>query len=276
MLDFIIDQSLCIRCGLCAADCPVSIIDMRSGWPAIAPAREAACLKCQHCLAICPTAALSILGKHPGDSLPLKADSFPDPDRLAMLIRGRRSVRSYRPDDLDPGLIRSLLETAWYAPTGHNDRGVRFTVIDQGAVLAKLREDALARVAELAQAKQLPTGLEFFATFPRSWQRNQVDVIFRGAPHLLIASAPKAATVPRHDCLIALATFDLLAQASGVGTVWNGLATWFFERIAPDWLARLGVPDDHQLGYIMGFGKPGVVYQRTVQHTPAEIVVADW
>jgi len=276
MLDFSIDQSLCIRCGLCAADCPVNIIDLRGGWPAIPAPKEAACLRCQHCLAICPTAAVSILGKHPGDSLPLRADSFPDPEKLARLIRGRRSVRSYSPADLDPELIRSLLASAWHAPTGHNDRGVRFTVIDQGAVLSRLREEALARVAELARARALPAGLEFFATFPRSWQRNRDDMIFRGAPHLLVASAPKGSTVPRHDCLIALATFDLLAQAAGVGTVWNGLATWFFERIAPDWLERLGIPGDHQLGYMMSFGKPAVVYQRTVQHEPADIVVADW
>lgn len=276
MLEFTIDQNLCIRCGQCAADCPVNIIDLQSGWPAIPDRKEAACLRCQHCLAICPTAALSILGKHPADSLPLAAGDFPDPEKLARLVRGRRSVRHYSQADLDPALIRSLLETAWYAPTGHNDRGVRFTVIDQGATLARLREELLAKVAELAKTKQLPAGLEYFATFPRAWQRNQTDVVFRGAPHLLIATAPQNVTFPRHDCLIALATFELLAQASGVGTVWNGLATWFFEEIAPDWLARLGVPADHQLGCIMSFGKPAVVYPRTVQHEPADIIVADW
>jgi len=254
---------------------PARIIDLDSGFPAIPQKKEAACFRCQHCLAICPTAALSILGRRPQESLPL-AGHLPDPERLARLIRGRRSVRRYRGENLAPALIRRLLETAWHAPTGHNDRGVRFTVIADKDQLARLRAEVLDRVAEAARQKSLPAGLEFFSTFVRAWKHNHEDVIFRGAPHLLIASAPSGGTTPLQDCLVALSSFDLLAQSSGVGTVWNGLATWVFERIAPDLKARLQLPAGHRVGYMMSFGPPEAVYQRTVQHEPADIVFAAW
>jgi hypothetical protein len=87
MLQFKIDQGKCTLCGLCARDCPVNIIDMDAGWPRIAAENEPACLGCQ----VCPTAALSPLGRKPEDSLPL-AGAFPEPDRLATLIKGRQIV----------------------------------------------------------------------------------------------------------------------------------------------------------------------------------------
>ncbi len=150
MLKFEIDQDKCTRCGLCAKDCPVSIIDMQAGTPAIAPEREAACFKCQHCLAICPTGALAILGKKPWDSRPLKGN-LPDPDQLETLIKGHRSVRRYRDENLEPELLQRLLDAAWQAPTGHNARQVRFTLIDDKKAIARFQERTMTAPAQVVR-----------------------------------------------------------------------------------------------------------------------------
>lgn len=71
--------------------------------------------------------------------------------------------------------------------------------------------------------------------------------------------------------MIALTTFELYAQACGIGTLWNGIATWAIEEMLPEMRQRLGIPDDHAFGYAMLFGKPAVRYARTVQHHPPEI-----
>lgn len=275
MLQFTINQDLCTRCGECAADCPANIIDLHGGYPDIPGDKKARCYRCQHCLAICPTGALSILGLHPEESRPL-AGNLPDPRQLDTLIRGRRSVRRYRDENLDPALIRQLLETAWHAPTGHNARKVLFTVVDDRQVLHELRDEAMARIAEAVKAKSLPEGLEFFAHFVRVWQSRKQDVIFRGAPHFVVASAPKSCTTPSQDCLIALASFDLLAQNHGIGTLWSGLITWTIELILPDLRERIGIPQDHEIGYVMSFGPPAVHYPRTAQYHHAQISRARW
>ena len=59
--------------------------------------------------------------------------------------------------------------------------------------------------------------------------------------------------------------FELLAQANEIGTLWNGMLKWAFEDILPDLKKRIGIPDDHMIGYIMVFGKPAVKYARTVE-----------
>ena len=240
------------------------------GYPTIAQDKEASCYKCQHCLAICPTAAVSILGLKPGNSLPLTGN-FPAPEQLELLIKGRRSVRRYQEENLEPELLQRLLEVAWHAPTGVNSRQVRFTVVDDRAKLARLRDEVMASLGRLVRENALPEGLGFFADFVRLWEEQGIDTLFRGAPHLLVASAPQAVVSPLQDCMIALSYFELYAQANGVGTVWDGLAKWAINDLVPETRRTLGIPPDHVIGYAMAFGRPAVHYARTVQHGPALI-----
>jgi nitroreductase/NAD-dependent dihydropyrimidine dehydrogenase PreA subunit len=270
MLSFEIDSQRCTHCGECAADCPARIIVMDEGVPTITPDKEASCYRCQHCFAICPTGAVSILGLKPADSRPL-AGAFPDPDALEMLIKGRRSVRRYKQENLEPELIQRLLDVAWSAPTGMNSRDVLFTVVDDREKMATIRGEVMVGIAQLASDGALPEGMEFFADFARLWEEKQVDTLFRGAPHLLVASAPLGCVSPVPDCMIALSYFELFAQSMGVGTVWNGLAKWAINDLLPRTRQRLGIPDDHVIGYVMSFGRPALRYRRTVQRGPANI-----
>lgn len=271
MLAFTVDEQKCTRCGLCAADCPARIIvQPGDDLPTIAPEREAACYRCQHCLAICPTGAVSILGLRPEESRPL-AGNYPAPGALATLIKGRRSVRSYLDENLDPALLQRLLEVAWHAPTGVNARQVRFTVVDDRQKLAALRGEVMAGLARLVRENALPERFAYFANFVALWEEKVIDTLFRGAPHLLVTSVPQSAPTPQADGLIALAYFELFAQANGVGTVWDGLARYAIDELLPETRRTLGIPDDHLIGYVMAFGKPAVSYARTVQHRPAII-----
>lgn len=274
MLDFKIDRDKCISCGGCAADCPVLIIDMQGGYPLIYESKEKQCIRCQHCLAICPTAALSILGKDPQASRSL-AGNLPQPDQLSTLIRGRRSVRRFLDESLDSQLIHDLLHTAWHAPSGHNARQVNFFVIEDRAVLIALREAAYLGIKEAVAIAQLPARLSFFRSFIPAWEKNGIDTLFHDAPHLLVVSAPKRIPTSEADCLIALTSFELLAQCQGLGTSWNALAKWTIEKIVPQLSTQLGIPKDHSIGYCMSFGRPAMAYHRTVQHDAAPITTIE-
>ena len=270
MLDFTINPSTCTRCGECVADCPARIIVMEEGLPTIAPEKEVACYRCQHCLTICPTGAVSILGLTPTGSRPL-AGGYPDADKLETLIKGRRSVRRYRPENLEPELLQRLLDVAWHAPTGMNSRDVLFTLVDDREKLAGLRDEVMAGLGRLVREAKLPEGMEFFADFVRVWEEKGMDILFRGAPHLLIASAPRQGACPVPDCLIALSYFELFAQNLGVGTVWNGLTKWAINDLLPETRQRLGIPEEHVIGYVMSFGRPALRFHRTVQRGPAAV-----
>ncbi len=270
MLQFSVNPALCIQCGACSDDCPASIITMTASGPAIAADKQSLCYRCQHCLAICPAGALSILGLQPENSINL-ASRLPAPEQMAALIKGRRSVRHYAKEDLAPELIARLLETAWHAPTGVNARQVRFTVIDTRAKMQRFRETILQALADLGESKTLPAHMERFLPFVQAWREEQRDIIFRDAPHLVLASTPKDAPTPIQDCLIALSYFELYAQSCQVGTVWAGLAYLAVEALLPRLQMMLELPENHLPGYAMLFGKPAVLYARGVQHENAPI-----
>lgn len=270
MIDFKVNQATCIRCSKCVTECPARIISMDDGIPFITQEKEALCYKCEHCLSICPAASISILGYDPENSLPLTGN-LPDSAQMELLIKGRRAVRQYRPENLEPDVIKNLLEVACYAPTGRNTRQVRFTVVDNRVKLTEIRDEMMAKLVKISNGPGFPAGMEFFSGYVKQWEEARVDFIFRGAPHFIIASAPKDMPTPSEDCVIALATFELYAQTLGVGTVWDGLAKWLISEILPEFKTRLGIPEDHIIGYAMAFGKPAVSYARTVQHEPAGI-----
>jgi len=263
MIEFVVDDAKCIRCGECVSDCPVGIIALKESGPALIADKAKQCLKCQHCLAVCPTAAISVLGRNPADSKPL-AEQLPSAKQVETLIRGRRSVRRFLSEPVASATISRLLRTAAHAPTGRNNLGVLFTVVEDQATMKQLREETLAEIREVVDAGRLPKGMEFFAGIVKAWDRG-VDVIFRDAPHLLIVSTPKAGPTSAADGYIALCTFELLACSLGLGTLWNGFANWALVDIAPQVGAKLGVPESHELVYVMLFGQPAVQYHRTVQ-----------
>ncbi|MFH1217090.1 MAG: nitroreductase family protein [Pseudomonadota bacterium] len=270
MIQFQIDEERCIQCGECAIDCPAGVISMDS-YPKMS--NEEGCFQCQHCLAVCPTGAVSILGKDPDASTSL-AGNFPDPGKLETLIKGRRTVRRYSEKDLPPELIDELIDIANYAPTGVNNQGVLYTVIRETTVMNAFREAVMTRLAKIRDDGKLPEGFlgQYIGFAVQAWQDDGKDILFRGAPHLLLTSAPKDAPCPAQDTLIALTTFQLIAHARGVGTVWDGMFMMALS-LCPDLSVILGIPENHTIGYAMAFGEPAVEYHRTVQRGPASVNV---
>lgn len=263
MLNFKVDESLCTKCGLCSGECPVGIISMDE-FPTISSENEIQCFKCQHCLAICPTGALSILDKDPKNSIK-NSRKLPDPLAMSELIKTRRSVRKYKKEGLDKNLIQELLETSSYAPTGHNGNNVHFTVVSDVETMHKLRDMTYASIKQAGESGALDPNFGFIYEFQKQWEGKGVDVVFRDAPHLVIASVPKSSVSPLPDGLIALSYFELLANAHGIGTLWNGMIKWAINDIDPELRKTIGIPDDHLIAYVMLFGKPAVKYARSIQ-----------
>ena len=259
-----VDQSRCTKCDLCVLDCPSRIIE-RAGdaVPFIRPENEERCIRCQHCLAVCPTAAVSIFGRDPARSLPLAAGSFPSPAQMISLVRGRRSVRRYRDENVDPKLLQQLLAALGNVPTAVNRMPLTFAVIDDKDAMQRFRTRTLTALAEAVKAGRVPEQHAYLVHAVPAWIDQKVDVIFRGAPHLLVVSAGPESVCPTEDVNLALAYFELLAQSAGLGTVWCGLAKMAMELL-PELKDAVGLEPGH-FYYTMLFGLPAVRYARTVQ-----------
>jgi nitroreductase/NAD-dependent dihydropyrimidine dehydrogenase PreA subunit len=305
MLDFRVQSDRCNHCGLCVLDCPARIIEMGDDkLPSVSSESQENCLECQHCLAICPTGAVSVFGLNPNDSLPGRdimgtgseptgmdpaetaygevpvpifsrplpqsAEVWPRLEQMTHLLRGRRSVRHYRDENVDSRLIDRLLATVANAPTGVNNRSLTFTVIADKDQLHRLREKTMQALVKAAGEGRIPERFAYIHTAISAYVEHQADVIFRGAPHVLIVSAPPDSPCATEDVAIALAYFELLAQSAGLGTVWCGLLKLALES-APELKPLLDLRPGHHY-YAMLFGPPAIHYARTVQRDNAATV----
>lgn len=264
MLDFKIDSDKCTQCGICSKECPTLIINGKNGIPEIKEGKEKNCIKCQHCLAVCPTGALSIFGKNPDDSTPTSAPT-PNAEELSNLIKTRRSIRKFKKEELSQAIREQLLETAAYAPTGHNKNNVLLTVTETKSDLEKVRSiiyDAIKK----AQGEGLLTGpLAMYGSFLKVWEEKGIDILFRDAPHLIIASAPSDDSNGIPNSVISLSYFELAANSMGIGTLWDGLLKIVFDNIAPELKSKLSIPENHTIGYMMVYGLPATKYARSIQ-----------
>ncbi len=231
-----------------------------------------ACIRCQHCLAICPVGAVSIFGLNPKNSVRVPGN-LPELDDMTTLVRGRRSCRNYQARDVDHELLEDILTSAWHAPTGCNTQQVLFTVISKKEKLRQFFEwimPELMKVKDLPKFKDNPA-LGFIQYVTNEWSTKGTDALFRGAPHLLVASVSDKAACGNEDAIIALSYFELLANSAGLGTVWDGIAYYAMTIFVPEAKKYLGIPDNHTIGYSMAFGYPAIHYQRTVQRIPSKI-----
>lgn len=267
MLNLTIDPNKCTRCGLCVRDCPARIIKQEGLYvPHIGSDQEPLCYQCQHCLAVCPTAALSILGRNPADSVLLTAGSLPSLDQVDRFVRGRRSIRQYRDENVDPGLIKRLLATLSNVPTGVNRRELTFTVIDDREVMQGIRTNIYKALAA-AGTGDVP---EYLTNAAAAYFDQKEDRVFRGAPHALLISAPPDAPCPTQDVALALAYFEFLAQSAELGTVWWGMLKSILEAM-PELKPIFKLQSDH-VYYAMLFGNPAIHFARTVQRDDAAII----
>jgi nitroreductase/Pyruvate/2-oxoacid:ferredoxin oxidoreductase delta subunit len=271
MLQFHVDDSRCIHCLICVADCPSRIIEgRRDTLPSIVAGKEDACIHCQHCLAVCPTGAISIFGRNPDDSLSLTQDVLPSYAQMSRLLRGRRSVRQYKDENVDPALLHELLTTLANGPTGVNRSELTLHVIADKAVMARFQDQVMAGLSAAVEEGRMPARYAYLQA-ALSWRRDYaVKFLFRNAPHLLIVSAPPDAPCPAQDVALTLANFDLLAQSAGLGSVWWGMMMMVLD-IVPTLKTFLDLPADH-LCYGMLFGIPAVQYHRTVQRDDGAII----
>ncbi len=260
-LNFTIDKEKCIHCGLCIQDCMSCIIEFdEDKFPKIVDGGEKRCFQCQHCLAICPVGAISVFNKNPENSAPTENNI--NPDDMLNLIKGRRSCRYYKNENLPYETFAKLKEMLNYTPTGCNDRGLHFTFVEDAEVMKGIREYTISKLQKLL--KPVHKGfLKKFAKYKDKLVQGE-DCIYRNAPHMVVVSIDKNSRCVDIDPIIALSYFELYAQTLGLGTLWCGLAKACIEFM-PALKEKLNIPNNYKISYVMLFGAPDISYKRSIQ-----------
>jgi ferredoxin len=232
----------CTGCGLCVAACPASLVRQAGpGEPPHAlPGRESHCIGCGHCVIACPTRAFVHALLPAADFEPIRRKELPPPAALRHLLMARRSCRTYAPEALAREAVLSLIESVRHAPTGHNMRQVGYVVVDGPARMDAARRLVLDWIATEVAARTPRAAELHLAGAARAAGRGK-DVIFRGAPHVVVAYAPTQGISPEVDAVIAASWLEIAAAAAGYGACWCGYLM-FALAAHPPVGAALGIP----------------------------------
>lgn len=259
--NLVIDKEKCINCGMCIEDCIAGALEFdENKVPRFAEGGEARCIECQHCLAVCPMGAVSVLNKNPDNSDKVQEHN---PEQVLNLIKSRRSIRQYKSENVPAETIEKLKNMLNWSPTGCNFHKLHFAFVEDRAVMDKIRSYVNEKLVKILTSSPLGKIAGKFAHYKDALVKGE-DVIFRGAPHMVVVSVPVNAPCANIDPVIALSYFELYAQSLGVGTCWCGFAE-ICMQLFPEIACAIHVPDGYKVSYVMLFGLPDVKYSRTTQ-----------
>ena len=222
---FSVDKFRCTRCGSCIAVCPIRILkmDAETRRPVMTNRGDKICIKCGHCVTVCPHRAVSIQHMKPDMLHPLRHDWRIKPEKLEHFLKGRRSIRNFKSEPVDKKKLEKLIDAARYAPSGVNRQPVRWEVIYYKDRVRGLSEHVVSWMRrQMEDDSPLAKSLRM-KRIVAAWDNNN-DWVCRGAPHIIIAYAPKNDMAAAQACTIALTYLELAAASAGIGTCWAGYA----------------------------------------------------
>ena len=158
-------------------------------------------------------------------------------------IKSRRSIRKYRDEQIKNEEIAMILESAIYAPTGHNDQPWHFTVIQNKELIDEMSVKSKKMMAE--------SPVEWMANMGKAEHLH----LFYNAPTVVVVSGKKGAVSPFADCCAAIQNMLVTAESLDIGSCWIGLVKFFFEN--PENVAKFNLPEDYEPYYAVCLGYKG-------------------
>lgn len=256
---FTVDQSKCKKDGICASECPISIVRMGDdGFPVMLA--EALCINCGHCVSVCPQGAITLKTMQPENLAAIQENLLPGQDQVEHFLTSRRSIRAYKSRPVDRKALEKLVSTAGYAPSGHNTQPVEWLVVENPDEVRRLSGIVVDWMRYMIKEKPEMAGPLHMDMVVAGWDAG-MDVICRGAPHVVVAHGQKKNPMAPAACTIALTYLELAAYSMGLGACWAGYfgvaATAF-----PPMIQALGLPEGHQAFGAMMLGYPKFKYHR--------------
>lgn len=150
-------------------------------------------------------------------------------------IMTRRSVRSFKEEQIKDEELDLIIQAGTHAPSGMNKQSWQFTVVqnkEKIELLAKVVREALGR----------DEGYNFYAP-----------------PTLIMLSNDKENSNGLADCSCALENIFLMANSLGIGSCWiNQLKTICDEVKVREALTSFGIPENHIVWGMASIGYPAI------------------
>lgn len=248
----VINEQLCIGCGLCSEVCVANNLKMVNGK---ATTQLENCLMCAHCQAICPKEAIRMNGYELGVKQQEKAVHL-NPEEVLDVLRFRRSIRHFQQQEISHGVILQILEAGRLMHTAKNTQDLSFVVLQQ-------QKDEVEQMAVSLFRKVKP-----FANLLSAMNRNkEVDdhFFFFEAPLVIVVLAKN-----KTNGILAAQNMEFVAEANGLGCLYSGFFT-IAANVSNKLKKALDVPKGKKVAMTLVMGYPNVAYKRSAQRKKLQV-----
>lgn len=146
---------------------------------------------------------------------------------LLNMIKTRRSVRRFRPEQITHEELQAILQAGLWAPSA-GGRQSPIMLVCQNAAL----NDTLGRLNRAAFGPAKSDDTHFVSKTQKSIADDDgIESGFYGAPTVVALCAPEGAVYGVHDCSAAAENMCLAAWGLGIGSCYVGRAEKTFESV---------------------------------------------
>ena len=203
-----------------------------------------------------------------------------DTTELVRLMASRRSCRNYQDREISRDTLDDLVKIGITAPSGTNSQKWTFTVLDRREQVNKLGNrialffQKLNKMAEnplLRLMSRLFGGntlgnyhRRYYESVKRGlveWEEEGRDLLFHGAPAIILVGSEPGASCPAEDALLATQNILLGAHSLGLGSCLIGFAVSAMQH-DPAIKDLLDIPREEKIYSVIALGYPNENYQR--------------
>lgn len=277
-----IDQSSCIRCGKCIRICPATLFDADRATKEIHVSNVEHCIGCGHCVAICPTNSIEHSTFPESTVHAFNRTALPTAESVELLIKSRRSNRSFSSKAVPKEFLEKILEAAHRAPTASNEQELEYTVVTDPEKLHQISAATLEVFEDILKKIRPVKGLvklfapEVIALIPQFEEMladfaNGKDRILRHAKAVILIHTSPKARFGKQDANLAYQNASLMAESLNVAQFYTG-----FVCVANDNDSRkrrlnklLGIEGKIHAG--MALGMPSLLFEKFIDRNQQKI-----
>lgn len=158
-------------------------------------------------------------------------------------IKNRRSIRSYKPEQIDQAQLDTIIDCGINAPSALNKQTWEVRVVQNADLLKRINDSFV----EKAKGKELK-GSAARAQEPGF-------SVFHGAPTLIIVAKDKSNPYSAVDCGLLAQNILLSAESMNIGTCTIGnMASILNDPDAKEFLKEIHMPDTHEVAFGIAIG----------------------
>ena len=280
-----IKDDCCIRCRRCEKACPAGIFAWNEGNMLVQ--KEQFCIGCGHCAAICPSHAVVHTLFPPDTVHEYAAGDLPTPEQVELLLKSRRSNRSFTSKSIPEDILLRIIDAAYAAPTAQNIRSVQvvavtdpvmlYTIsaltVDSFAKAAKKLENPFIKLLLHRQMASVYAMIPKFKAMHRKLHDGKGDPVLHRARAVLFFCAPPDSRFGYADCNLAYQNASLMAESLGVSQFYTGFVLSGMKQDKKNQLIKTLNLTDVKIFAGMALGMPSFRFERYTDRAHSKPII---